>query len=87
MRIQFLPEDTNSRIAYYKTEIETCQQDLETYRDYYNDFQCPAIDCSLCMAEVCGLESLADTINCLEDMITGYREDIAELQEGREKIC
>ena len=58
----------------YSIALEDLQVELNRYTDYLESFVCPAEDCSLCMAETCGKESLAETIETLEDMIAVYQE-------------
>lgn len=58
----------------YEKTIEDLRIELDMYTDYYDMFTCPAEDCSLCMAETCGMESLQEEIDKLEDMIAAYQE-------------
>ena len=58
----------------YSIALEDLQMELDRYTDYLESFTCPAEDCSLCMAEICGRESLQEEIDRLEDMISVYQE-------------
>ena len=62
----------------YSIALEDLQTELDRYTDYLESFICPADDCSLCMANICGRESLQEEIEKLEDMISAYQEGRAE---------
>lgn len=74
-------------IAWLEGQIEDLKEEIETYTEYIENFQCPACDCFDCYTD-CGIESLQASIDHAESTIEEYTEILFNIQEGKrnEKI-